>query len=218
MSVLVEEARAPGAARAEVDALLAGLSQPPPPEASLRERADLLLSLIEDAQLAGYTGSDGRTVRAAAVQALLALGYPYALEVPPEALAAKAREEGGIPGLLSTRKGQVGFGLVSLAGLIQLFPVFYMLAKGGASWTDGIVGLLLAAVVGTTFLPAFLTVLGHNLGIHGLRKAGIGWLMSVSTFWLGGFLLTFSEFPRNLLLPAMGGLIFAGTLLMSSKD
>jgi hypothetical protein len=219
LSALVEEVRAPGAARAEVDALLAGLSQPPPADASRREHADLLLSLMEDAALADYTGSDGRTVRTAAIQALLALGYPYALELPPEALEARIREEGGIPGLLSTRKGQVGFGLVALAGIAQLSPVLYLLAQGMASWSDGIVILFLASIVGTTFLPAFLAVLGHNLGSRGLKKAGLGWLASVATFWLGGFALGFSEFPRNLIGLALGGLLLAGSFLMhSSKE
>lgn len=219
MSVLVEEVRAPGAARDEVDVLLAGLSRPPPPDASLREHADLLLSLMEDEQIADYAGSDGCTVRTAAIEALMALGYPYALEVRPEALAATFREAGRTPGrLLSTRKGQVGVGFVSLAGIVQLSPLLYFLATGEASLTDGIVGLFFAAIVGTTFLPTLLTVLGHNLDIRGLKKAGIGWLMSVATFWLGGFALGFSEFPRNLIALALGGLIFAGAALMSSKD
>ncbi|WNZ62177.1 hypothetical protein QEG98_41300 [Myxococcus sp. MxC21-1] len=68
----------------EVDALIAAIAQRPAedPEA-LRERTDYLLSLMTlpgDASV--LTGSAGITVRTAAVEALLELGYPYALEVP----------------------------------------------------------------------------------------------------------------------------------------
>jgi hypothetical protein len=215
--VLLEEVRAPGAARAEVDALLAGLSQPLPSDASPRERADLLLSLIEDAQIADYTSTNGRTVRVAAIQALLALGYPYALEVPPEALEAKARDEGTRPGLLSTRKGQVGFGLVALAGLLQLAAVLSLSAREG--WiSETIAAVLIAIITGTTFLPAFLTVLGHNLGKGGLKMAGTVWLVFVSLFWLLPGLVGFGGFPFNLIAFVMGGLILVGSLRMSLND
>lgn len=214
----MEEARAPGAARAEVDALLAGLSQPLPSDASPRERADLLLSLMEDAQVADYTGTDGRTVRVAAIQALLALGYPYALEVPPEALEAKARDEGTSPGLLSTRKGLVGFGLVSLAGIVQLLPVLFFAATETSSSMAIAVLVSIAFIAGTTFLPALLTVLGHNLGKRGLKVAGSVWLTLVSLLWLIPGLLAFGAFPFNLIPLVMGGMILAGPILMSSKD
>jgi hypothetical protein len=218
LNVLVEEARSPGAARPEVDALLAGLSQPLPSDASPRERADLLLALMQDAQIADYTGTDGRTVRVAAFQALLALGYPYALEVPPEALDAKARDEGTGPGLLSTRKGQVGFGLVSLAGILQLLPALYVAAF--ESWTgkEVVVSLAMAFIAGTTFLPAFLTLLGHNQGKGGLKMTGTVWLVLASLLWLVPSLLASGAFPFNLIPMAMGGLILAGAILMSSKD
>lgn len=222
MNVLVEEARAPGATRAEVDALIAGLSQPLPSDASPRERADLLLSLMEDAQLASYTGTDGRTVRVAAIQALLALGYPYALEVPPEALEAKARDEGTDPGLLSTRKGQVGFGLVSLAGLVQLLPV--LIFADAISW-DGkneflrnlSVSLAFTVIGGTTFVPALLMVLGHNKRRRGLKGLGAIWLILASLLWVVPGILWSGAFPLNLFPMTMGGLILAGALLMSSR-
>ncbi len=220
MSVLVEEARAPGAARPEIDALLAGLSQPLPSDASPRERADLLLSLIEDVQLASATGSDGRTVRVAAIQALLALGYPYALEIPPEALEAKARDEGTGPGLLSTRKGKLGFGIVFLAGLLQFLPLIYFTAK--ESWSSKDLGLVwslaFAFIVCTTFLPALVTLAGHNLRKGGIKMMGSFWLVLASLVWLLPGLLMFSAFPLNLIALAMGGLILAGPILMSSED
>ncbi len=218
MTVLVEEARAPGAARAEVDALIAGLSQPLPPEISPRERADLLLALMQDEQLADYTGTHGRTVRSAAIQALLALGYPYALEVPPEALEAKVRDELGVPGLLSSRRGQVGFGLVSLAGLVQLLPVLYFAATESWSPKDLTVALAIAFIVCTTFLPALVTVAGHNLGKGGIKMTGSVWLVLASLIWIIPGLLMTSAFPFNLIPLALGGLILSGPLFMSSKD
>ena len=49
-----------------------------------RERADYLLSLLGEPQIAQASGHPG--IRRAAVRALLAFGYPYALEVPPEVI------------------------------------------------------------------------------------------------------------------------------------
>ncbi|HYO65510.1 MAG TPA: hypothetical protein VEU33_05460, partial [Archangium sp.] len=57
---LLAEVRSPGVARAEVDALLSGLVRPLGPGESARERADLLLGLLEDEQVRDYTGSGGR--------------------------------------------------------------------------------------------------------------------------------------------------------------
>jgi hypothetical protein len=223
LSVLVEELRAPGAARAEVDALLAGLSQPLPPDASLREHADLLLALMEDAQLADYTGSDGRTVRTAAIQALLALGYPYALEVPPEALAAKARDEGGPPGLLSTRKGQVGFGLVVLSGILEWVAVLSI--TGMEFWTqrdelvtNALVRWGTAITSASIFLPALLTLLGHNRDSRGLKGLGTGWLTLMAIFWLMVGIFTLPVYPYNVIPLLLGGMTLVGTLLMTSKD
>src|SRR5689334_13391606 len=84
---LLEAVRSPDVLRTEVDALLRGLARPLAEDETPRARADFLLSLIESQELRELQGSNGRTVRATAVKALLNLGYPYALEVPPEALA-----------------------------------------------------------------------------------------------------------------------------------
>ncbi len=78
-------ARAPGAdegaRRAFVDRLAQlDLGNP-------RTTADRLLQLLASGQLATLHASDGSSARAVAVERLLALGYPYALEVSPEDLA-----------------------------------------------------------------------------------------------------------------------------------
>ncbi|WP_426749382.1 hypothetical protein [Myxococcus sp. Y35] len=48
--------------------------------------ADTFLRLLERGQLEGLVDAKGRSCRAAAVEALLSLGFPYALEVRPEDL------------------------------------------------------------------------------------------------------------------------------------
>jgi len=79
------EARAPGAdARVRRTFLdrLAHLDLGSP-----RATADCLLKLLASEDLASVRASDGTSARAVAVERLLALGYPYALEVSPEDLA-----------------------------------------------------------------------------------------------------------------------------------
>jgi hypothetical protein len=213
LSVLVEQVRAPGAARAEVDALLAGLSQPLPSGASPRERADLLLSLMNDAQIADYTGTGGRKVRIAASQALLALGYPYALEVPPETLEAIARDEGTRQARLSARKSQVGLGLVALSAVLALLPALFIAATKSWSSAGEMLASSLATLTVTTLLPTLLIV-----GRHGVKSLGLVWLTLAALRQLFFGLMAFSLFPYNLLLLAEGGLLFTGALLMRSKD
>ncbi len=79
--------REPGAAVEEVDAFLEDLSAPRPQGEPPRVRADVMLDLLEDARLCALTGTDGRRVGVVALEALLGLGYPYALELTPEMLA-----------------------------------------------------------------------------------------------------------------------------------
>jgi uncharacterized membrane protein YbaN (DUF454 family) len=78
-------ARAPGAdagaRRAFVDRLATlDLGDP-------RATADRLQALLASGELAMLRSSDGTSARAVAVERLLGLGYPYALEVAPEDLA-----------------------------------------------------------------------------------------------------------------------------------
>ena len=126
---LLEGVRGPGRVRENVDAFLQALGQPPSGDETPRARADLLLSLMEDAAVRDYTGSDGRTVRAAAVEGLLALGYPYALEVPPEALA-QARAESApeaasqrVPSAGPVPPGRGGLGRGGLLGRLVAYEL-----------------------------------------------------------------------------------------------
>ena len=220
LEVLIERARAPDAARAEVDELIAGLAQPLPPEQSPRERADLLLSLIEDKHLGDFTGTQGLTVRSAAVEALLALGYPYALEVPPDALEERPAREPTFrpeaPGyIFGSGKGWAGFSLITLIGLAQVIPV--LLFTSDMRGSDRELGLWISLIIGgTTFLPAVLVALGHYLRSRALRGLGGVWLILVSLLWIvpGLFLLTNTTF--GLVPVTVGALLIAGVALMDS--
>ncbi|HZX41885.1 MAG TPA: hypothetical protein VFE93_08615 [Myxococcaceae bacterium] len=78
-------ARAPGADAGTRRALIDRLSRLE--LESPRATADRLLQLLASGELATFRASDGTSARAVAVERLLALGYPYALEVSPEDLA-----------------------------------------------------------------------------------------------------------------------------------
>ena len=58
-----------------------------------RRNADLLLSLVEGREVTSLMGPDGRSCWVAATEALLSMGYPYALEISPEALERYRRSE-----------------------------------------------------------------------------------------------------------------------------
>ncbi len=89
----LERARRPGASISDVDDLIAGLSPSAVTEAMTpREHADLLYDILRDLPLSRRTDRRGREVRHVASEALLALGYPYAMELPAEALPSPHRE------------------------------------------------------------------------------------------------------------------------------
>ncbi|WP_257462472.1 hypothetical protein [Archangium lipolyticum] len=111
----LEALRQPGITLEEVDTFLNGLSAPLPPGEPPRVRADLMLDVLEDERLCELTGTDGHRVGVAALEALLELGYPYALEVTPEMLT-RAR---GAPRLAIPRPMLFGLGLALLNVLGQ---------------------------------------------------------------------------------------------------
>jgi hypothetical protein len=63
-----------------------------------RQVADVLHQLLEGGQLAGLEEATGRTCRAAATEALLRLGFPFALEVRPEDLEHLRGQDTDAPG------------------------------------------------------------------------------------------------------------------------
>lgn len=179
---LVEEVRAPGANRADVDALLHRLSAPLLEGESARERADALLDLLHDAHLSGLTGGDARPVRAAALEALLALGFPYALEVPPE-LLAELRPGMNRPAPLQRWNIHLGLAPPLLAAVVECAFIYGINAYG--SPRPGTMGPLIALSLATSVLPTLLAFLGvwkrrrllNALGRWPLGLVGLGLML-----------------------------------------
>jgi hypothetical protein len=108
--------REPGVTAGEVDAFLASLEAPFLPGESPRERADLMLDVLEEERLCELRGSDGRRVGLAALETLLRLGHPYVFDVTPEMLA-RAR---GAPADRWSARVLVGLGLTGVNGLLPV--------------------------------------------------------------------------------------------------
>jgi len=113
---LIEQARrVPVAERPEVAARLNGQFARMAQAGGDRLVADTLLRLLETGRLTGLVDAAGRSCRAAAVEALLSLGFPYALEVRPEDLehlradARQRKQARGRPrGLMAVWVGGLG--------------------------------------------------------------------------------------------------------------
>lgn len=114
----LELLRLSGAMPGEVDTFLAGLEAPYLPGESPRERADLMLDILEEERLCELTGSSGRRLGLAALETLLRLGYPYAFDITPEMLA---RARGPKP--IFSSRALVGLGLT---GVNVLVPVLLL--------------------------------------------------------------------------------------------
>jgi hypothetical protein len=181
-----------------VDALLRGLSRPLGDGETARERAELLLLLIKDKRVGSFKGSSGQRVRAASAEALMALGHPYALELPPEALDAMREEErearsvvpeGPAAGAFGSRQ-RVGFWLALGVALVE--TLFLLSNRSG-----GVKALLfiLATQVGPTFLLA--TEKGvRNRFLHFLCLT----LLSLAFLWLlavGGVMWLWNGYQKS---------------------
>ncbi len=162
-----------------------------------RQVADLLHELLEGGQLAGLEDTTGRTCRAAATEALLRLGFPFALEVRPEDLDhLRGRDAGqGFPWASLAAAGVLGTGivaqwlalseglesndsgmflpLIALMGLSLMALVPGLLApEHSEAKRAGLLGLLLLALV--------QLYLGFFGGYHGALSGGAGllaWLL-----------------------------------------
>jgi len=197
---LVEQARAAsGAERAALAGHLNRELEALGSEGGSREVADLLLHLLESGQLEGLEEAEGRTCRGVAVETLVGLGYPYALEVRPEDLEyLRNQSQPTRKGLLTKgalAAGVLGTGFVgewvflppelaegkSALGL----PLFFLmgLALMGlvtALWGDersdtrraGLLGLLVLSVV-QLYLGSLGGYYGTLSGVGGL----LAWLL-----------------------------------------
>ncbi|WP_375755514.1 hypothetical protein [Corallococcus exercitus] len=177
LASLLEEVRSPGLVRADIDALIAGLGRPPSPDEPLRERADLLLGLLDPNNAVGdHTGSGGVKVRHAAKEALLALGYPYALELPPELLEPK-HAGGRKPGLTG---GDITLAVVSLlyqSGAITLVGALLDSVPMATEATFGINALFWLSTVFSLVGHATRTRSLQVIGSMVLWAAAVGWIL-----------------------------------------
>ncbi len=178
LTLLLEEVRSPGMVRADIDALIVGLGRPPAPDEPLRERADLLLGLLDRSNPVGdYASSGGMKVRHAAKEALLALGYPYAMELPPDLLETE-REGGRKPGLSG---GNITLAVVSLlyqsGGLVALwFLLDYFRMPAAAEVLLGAgAGLVLATVC---------ALMGHHSRSRDMQSVGSALLWVATVGWI----------------------------------
>lgn len=202
----LQAALAPEATDSERDALLYAISRPLAPEASAREHADFLLSLLSEERSRTLAGSNGRTVKKAATQALLALGYPYALEIPPEVL----EQSSGNRSLRKRRRWGTAFSVANAVGPAIAF--IWLGLKFGHANDVGTFAIILAILGASTLLPTLLILLGHKIQSLWLRVIG-SVVHILSGLPVGGFaLLLLKEAlsrPRFIeLLLGVGGLCF----------
>lgn len=216
---LLEEVRSPGVARAEVDALLSGLEAPLGPGESARERADLLHEILEDERIRDYMGSGGRKVAHVAVLQWGELGFPYALEVPPE-LYAQARAAAGHGEVRPWEDGSRrawGLGVTVLAGVLEALPALFVLVNDDSPDMALSLGWLLGVAL-TSFVPALLAgseVVSRTPWLRALLKLAVTlpalpWLAGAALVVAGT--LAAGAFPWALVaaLPAGMGLLHLG--------
>jgi hypothetical protein len=182
----LERARAADVSRAEVDALLRVLALPPPAGEAARERAKVLHGIMEDTWVGGRVGSDGHRVAHAAAEALIELGYPHALEVPPE-LLAEAREARRRPGSKPrahwgpedwARRQRTGARLVVAAGLLECTGLTVYQAMG---WLEGTVDAPWGAVMGFLLLSGGVPALTLAAATGPVRRSR--WLHQLLGAW-----------------------------------
>ncbi|WP_224372964.1 hypothetical protein [Hyalangium versicolor] len=195
LAVLLDAVRSPAVAREDVDALLQGLAHPPSEDESPRSRADFLLSLITAPSVGDLQSTQGVTVRTAAVRALLDLGFPYALEVPPEALADALSARDATPLAQLPLPGAIA----TLAGVTvqaaELLPSMFQMANRQFPPAAWMFLVALSVVLG----PAAMTVLSGLFRKRGLLIFGLCMMGLTSSFWLYTFVtqLLDTPFPLN---------------------
>ncbi len=182
----------PGVIPSEVDTLIREMARPVEGEAALRERADFLLSLMTLPGAASQqTGSDGITVCTAAVETLLELGYPYALEVPPNLLERAREERGEQRRRQKKRQKQRQPGALPVAGIVvtlfgtvlQLLP--HVLSALLANTPLSVWGVSPTLLLLGICLPPAMALLGalmrhrtlQGLGAVGMVLQGLVWLL-----------------------------------------
>lgn len=188
LASLVEALRSSGVSRADVDALLTGLQRPVGQGESKRERADFLLSLMKSRHLGSMQGQGGQTVRATAVRAMMDLGHPYGLEIPP-ALLPELNREPRRPGARAVPWGGIVLGVLSLPGALWVLVVLAMVALLHESV---LIPVFLALPV-VPVVSVFMAIVGGQGRKRKLQEAGLAGLIALTIFWLIFALWAFSD-------------------------
>src|SRR5262249_53286380 len=87
--------------------------------------AELILKKLDEKRFEGLRGADGTSCRAAAVEAVLSLGFPWALHVDPDDLAHLRAEQPGKASFLPG--GPMTWGLLGTLVLVILSLLTYAL-------------------------------------------------------------------------------------------
>ncbi|RKH02490.1 hypothetical protein D7Y13_35530 [Corallococcus praedator] len=179
---LLNAVRSPGADRVDIEAFIAAMGRAPTAEETPRARADVLLDLMaRENPMGDYRGRDGTKVRHAAKAALLSLGYPYALELPPELLdtpQARTTEPytgPGAVGVVATLLSALyQSGIVLVAQLVLSFRNF----DWDRPWTEPFLPALLAV-----WVPTLCALFGLGLGKRTLHVVGAWGLWLLLAAW-----------------------------------
>lgn len=218
--------REPGVTQREVDLFLQGLAAILPEHETPRVRADLMLDVLEDSRLCELTGSDGSQVGAIALEVLLALGYPYALEVTPAMLArVRGSERTPTPRSVIVGVSVAGVsGLVYLSGYLSQYLSYLSLGEGPvpSSWrgvqsrpTFDDAVTLLPLFFTLLLAPAALTALTWPLKWRVPRMFfnTLQWMLGTAGLWLG---LTRDLFDLHLQTSHQESLVLLSTLTLLS--
>jgi hypothetical protein len=212
----VELLRAPEVSTAEIDAFLAALVRPLPPGESPQQRDKLLRSIIQDARIGAFRGSDGRTVRDLASEVLRALSKRYGLEVPRDLLPSRWKQQNTLAHvpLWSTSKGMMGLALIVLAGLGELLLVQSFGRRSGELGTPP---WSIPHVAATTFLPVLVAVLGDGFRRRWLYGLGLIWLVLSGALCVAGGLVWSLGDVFGLAVLSAGVLTLIGTKMLDAS-
>lgn len=200
LSERLEALRSEGTSQANVSAFVEGLALPVGPGETPRHRADLLLDVLEDEFLCGRTTDKDVPVGPAVLEALQALGFPYALEVTPTMLAAARQSAKRAPWGADTRWG-VGAALLSTLSMVPRYGIdldvrlcfsalLVAFALGAVLFRNmnirvlhRLFNVLHGLTGGVLFLMAGLLFMGRPPMMLGFLPLGCG-LLSLSSTWL----------------------------------
>ncbi|AKF80012.1 hypothetical protein MFUL124B02_07780 [Myxococcus fulvus 124B02] len=176
-AVAAPEAERPEAA-SRLNEVLAQLAQ----GGGERQVADTLHRLLDSGRLEGLVDARGRSCRAVAVEALLSLGFPYALEVQPEDLKHLRANHASRP---KGRPGALDFGpevpALVLGGGLFAQMVEEFLRPGVVEGTVTLqVGLSVLAMLALWLAPPRTPVYRLGLGLLAL-VSGYGLLLALGS-------------------------------------